>query len=379
MQLIHFIHHPVSAKKFVEPIVKFLNSNGIEAELWLESRKDLKDFVSAIDCPKKIARFDLSINPFLVLIRIIRLTKKVKTSKPKAIHAHQTRASFIPLFASLFACIPIRIYHVHGTPYLGYRGLLRVALWMLEFLNCCLATHVVIVSSSIRKKMIQHHIVRESKCEVLGQGSASGIDLVEFSIEQFDKLHKVIAKQTLGIAPNAYVVLYVGRPFKRKGFHILLDVWRSAELSETGNILLIAGCSNEDVLQATGGALLKNIIALGYVTDLCPCYAACDVVVLPSWHEGFPYSLLEGAASAKPLVGTDVPGIDSILINGKNGLLVPVGDVEALVKAITTLKEDRPLGERMGYSGRRYVEQYFDRKVFNKLFIDYYNRIGITS
>jgi len=376
--VIHLIHYPVSAKKFVEPLVNTLNSNGIQAELWLENRENLKDFINAIDCPKRFAKFDISINPFSVLIRAIRLAKKFKASKPKAIHAHQTRAAFIPLFASLFTGIPIRIYHVHGTPYLGYRGPLRAALWMLEFLNCCLATHVIAVSPSIRNKMIQHHIVRGSKCEVLGQGSVSGIDLVEFAAEQFDEQHKARARQSLGIAPNAYVLLYVGRPFKRKGFHTLLNTWQSSGLSNGENVLLIAGCTNKDVAIVIGGAI-KNVIALGYVNDLRPCYAACDVVVLPSWHEGFPYSLLEGAAAARPLIGTDVPGIDSVIINGKNGLLVPISDVEALVKAITTLKEERQLGERMGYSGRKYVEQYFDREVFNKLLLDYYGRIGIIN
>ena len=375
--LIHLIHHPVSAKKFIEPLVKALNSKGIKAELWLENREDLKDFIDTIDCPKRFAKFDLSINPFSVLMRAIQLVKKFKASKPTAIHAHQTRAAFIPLLASLIVRTPIRIYHVHGTPYLGYRGPLWAALWLLEFLNCRLATHVIAVSPSIRKKMIQHNIVRESKCEVLGKGSSCGIDLVEFSAEQFNEQHKARARQTLGIIPKAYVVLYVGRPFKRKGFYTLLDTWQSSELSNSGNILLIAGCNNDDVLRATGGSSLKNVIALGYVKDLRPCYAACDVVVLPSRHEGFPYSLLEGAAAVRPLIGTDVPGIDSIIVDGKNGLLVPVGDVEALVKAITTLKEDRKLGEQMGQSGRKLGEQYFDRKICNGLLLDYYDRIEL--
>jgi glycosyltransferase involved in cell wall biosynthesis len=226
--------------------------------------------------------------------------------------------------------------------------------------------------------MIQHHIVRGSNCQVLGQGSVCGIDLVEFAAEQFDEQHKARARQSLGIAPNAYVVLYVGRPFKRKGFHTLLNIWQSSELSNGENVLLIAGCTNKDVVNAIGSSI-KNVIALGYVNDLRPCYAACDVVVLPSRHEGFPYSLLEGAAAGRPLIGADVPGIDSVIINGQNGLLVPVGDVKALVKAITTLKEDGQLAERMGYSGRKGVERYFDREVFNKLLLDYYGGIGITN
>ena len=136
--------------------------------------------------------------------------------------------------------------------------------------------------------------------------------------------------------------------------------------------------NDKDVINAAAFPI-KNVVALGYIKDLRLCYAACDVVVLPSWHEGFSYSLLEGAAAGKPLVGSDIPGIDSIIIRDKNGLLVPPDNSEALAEAIIALKRDPDLRKQMGYLGRQYVEQYFDRKVFNKFVLDYYDRIGIKS
>lgn len=376
--VIHLIHHPVSAKKFVEPIVKLLNSNGIEAELWLENREDLKDFISAIDCPKSFAKFDLSINPFSVLIRVIRLVKKFKASKPKAIHAHQTRAAFIPLLAAFIARVPVRIYHNHGVRYLTHRGLLRILFWLPDFLNCRLATHVITVSPSICKKMLQHHLVKKPKCQVLGKGSACGIDLDEYPQENFDDQNMIRSRQALAIPLGAFVILYVGRPFRWKGFHTLLSTWQHMEASDGESILLIAGCNDRDVIKAAGFPM-KNVVALGYIKDLRLCYAACDVVVLPSQHEGFPNSLLEGAAAGKALVGSNVPGIDSIITDNENGLLVPPGDSEALAEAIVTLRDNHDLRKRMGHCGRQYVERYFDRRVFNKLLLDYYDRIGVKN
>ena len=134
--VIHLIHHPVSAAKFVRPLVKSLNFNGIQAELWIENREDLMSFISSINCPKSFANFDLSINPFSVLARLVSIVKRFVKLKPRAIHAHQTRAAFIPLLAAIIARIPVRIYHNHGAPYLGYGGILRYSLWLLEFLNC---------------------------------------------------------------------------------------------------------------------------------------------------------------------------------------------------------------------------------------------------
>jgi len=373
--IIHLIHYPVSARRFVEPLVKSLNAQGIPSELWLENKEGFQEFTAAIDCPKRFARFDLSANPVVVLVRLLRLYARLLKSKPEAVHAHQTRAAFIPLLAALLARVPIRIYHTHGTPYLGYRGPLRAALWLLEFLNCRFATHVVAVAHSIRRKMIQHRIVGPSKCTVLGEGSACGIDLAEFSADQFDEQHKGKSRQELGIAADAYMVLYVGRPFRRKGFHVLLAAWQNVVAADSRDVLLIAGCTQADVVKAMGEPV-RGVHAFGYRSDLRVCYAACDVVVLPSFHEGFGYSLLEGAAAARPLVGTDIPGIDSI-VTRENGLLVPPGDGQALAEALLALKKDGALRQRMGHASRQYVEQCFDRRNFGRFMVDYYHQIGI--
>jgi len=211
---------------------------------------------------------------------------------------------------------------------------------------------------------------------VLGEGSACGVDLAEFAIEQFDKQHMMKARQEFRIATDKYIVLYIGRPFKRKGFHVLLNAWQYVVESNNECVMLIAGCTEEDIVRYEGSPI-RNVIALGYIKDLRSCYAACDVVVLPSCHEGFPYSLLEGAAAAKPLVGSNIPGVDSIIINNKNGLLVPPNNPMALSETLVTLRDNHDLRKRMGHCGRQYVEQCFDRKVFNKMLLDYYDRIGI--
>jgi len=374
--IVHLIHYPVSAKKFVEPLVKSLNARGVRSELWFEDRPGLQAFSAAVDCPRRFAEFDLSLNPAVVAIRLVRLARRFLRCRPEAIHAHQTRAAFIPLLAARLARIPVRIYQAHGTPYLGYRGPLRYALGLLELLNCRLATHVLTVSHSIRDRMIQHHLVAESKCEVLGAGSACGIDLMEFSAEHFGAAGRLRARRTLGIAEDAYVVFYVGRPRRRKGFHTLLATWEKLLTSGSRDVLMTAGCAPTDVLAAMGRAV-DNVMAFGYRTDLCVFYAACDVVVLPSWHEGFGYSLLEGAAAGRALVASDIPGIDAIMTD-ENGLRVRPNDCDALLDALLVLKNNPALRERMGYSSRRYVEQCFDRRDFERLFFDYYRQLGLV-
>ncbi|MBN1788079.1 MAG: glycosyltransferase [Sedimentisphaerales bacterium] len=376
--IIHFIHYPVSAKRFVEPLVSALNNAGFETELWLENRTQLADFISAINCPKQFAKFDVSLNPFAVIKNIFSLTRRLKAVKPAAIHAHQSRASFIPLLSGRLAKVPIRIYHNHGTPYLGHKGIKKWGLWLLEFINCFLATHILTVAPTIRDKMVEDKIVSDKKVLCLGCGSVCGIDLDEFKIENFSDGARNKARQKLGIPENAFAVLYVGRPFVRKGFNTLLKAWDifCKKQSDAAKILLTAGCDLSDIIN-TQNPCPETIIPLGYVTDIHQYYAACNIVTLPSWHEGMPYSLLEAAAAKRVIAASDIPGIDSLVKHNETGLLARPKSVEEFVKIIDLLFTQPQLQAELAENARRNIEKYFDRKICEKLLIDYYYDIGI--
>ena len=366
--IIHLIHYPVSAKQFVEPIVTDLLSRGVDAQLWLEHKPGLEAFTSSIDCPKKFAKFDLTLNPFSVFSRIVKLSKDFKKITPVAIHAHQTRAALIPLLAAKIAQVPVRIYHNHGTPYLGYKSLLRTLLQLLEKINCCFATHVLTVSDSIRKEMINSKICKQNKCRLIGSGSVCGIDLEEFSKEMFDEEHRRNSRRKLDIPFDSFVAIYVGRPYKRKGFDTLVKAWKKLDKND---ILLLCGCSRNDVLKVIGKTP-DNIVALVYTMNMIINYAASDVVVLPSRHEGLPYSLLEGSAAGKPLIGCDVPGINSLIQQNENGIMVPVANVDKLAQAIVRLKENPDLRSSMGKNARRIITKRFERNMFLKKLFEYY-------
>lgn len=99
------------------------------------------------------------------------------------------------------------------------------------------------------------------------------------------------------------------------------------------------------------------------VTDVRPVISAAHCVVLPSYREGLPRSLLEGAAMARPLVATDVPGCRELVREGENGFLCAPRSADALATALQHLMS---MGEaergRMGRNGRALVERYYDER-----------------
>jgi glycosyltransferase involved in cell wall biosynthesis len=99
---------------------------------------------------------------------------------------------------------------------------------------------------------------------------------------------------------------------------------------------------------------------LGPVADVHTMWRRAAIAVLPSTYgEGIPKTLLEAAASARPVVATDVPGCREAVRAGETGLLVPPHDIDALAEAIAALAADPVLRARMGRAGRALMERHF--------------------
>jgi glycosyltransferase involved in cell wall biosynthesis len=102
---------------------------------------------------------------------------------------------------------------------------------------------------------------------------------------------------------------------------------------------------------------------LGHVSDMPALLAGADIVVLPSYREGLPKSLIEAAACARPLITTDVPGCRAVVTHGVDGLLVPARDARALAGAIACLQDDPALARRLGLAAREKALAEFDERI----------------
>jgi len=352
-------------------MVEWLNRHSVDAELWFENQIKHQAVIRQITVPSRHVDSDLSFNPLAFNRRLAAYRRELRKASPRILHAHQARASLIPLLAGYLEKVPVRIYHNHGLAYLGYRGVMRRLLRALEQVNIGLATHVLLVSHSNLQSARSDELLRPGKGTVLANGSAVGIDLQEYALEQFNPRAQTASRRKFGLPADRFVLAYVGRPVRRKGFHFLLKAWNRTGLGLKGNTLLVAGCTNDECFRALDQTV-EGVKGVGYLTDLKDFYAASDAVVLPSEHEGFPYSLLEGAAAGRPLIGTDIPGIRCAIQRDQTGLLVEPRDETALCRAIETLVSDPALSARLGANARRRVELEFERKIVLQNLLKYY-------
>ena len=114
---------------------------------------------------------------------------------------------------------------------------------------------------------------------------------------------------------------------------------------------------------------LKKWNSEGYVEwwehkeDMVKIYEDSTIVCLPSYREGLPKVLIEAGSIGRPVVSYDVAGCKEVIVNNKNGLLVPFREKTLLSKAIYKLLDNVELCKKMGLNGREIIEQNFSEKI----------------
>jgi glycosyltransferase involved in cell wall biosynthesis len=220
---------------------------------------------------------------------------------------------------------------------------------------------IIAVSKNVKKELTDFLNINPEKITVI----YNGINLARFNLHRNVGNKKKSLKYILGIPEENFVVTSVLWMTEGKRCDWLLQ----------SSAILFAGVQNLTVLIVGGGPLLEhfkelskklhiseNVIFTGPVTDTTPFIKVADVFVLPSQSEALSNVIIEAMGCGKPVIATRVGGIPEVVIDGKTGFLVPVGDLNALVKRITTLIENPEFAKKLGYKGRKRAERFFDVK-----------------
>lgn len=181
----------------------------------------------------------------------------------------------------------------------------------------------------------------------------SGIDLNKFAYKE------AASKEKLKI-------LFPARMLKDKGLLELIDAMKLLHSKYEGKIeLVLAGSCGDANKTAITEEKLISLLDDGYITwignqkDMYPVYVESDIVVLPSYREGLPKSLIEACAVGRPIVTTDVPGCRECVDEGVNGYLVPLKSIKELADAIEKLIVNVDIRSEFGIASRKKAEAEF--------------------
>lgn len=231
---------------------------------------------------------------------------------------------------------------------------------------------IIAVSKYTKKELLENYDLNANKISVI----YNGVDVNKFKPSN----NKNKIKRELGLK-NDFIILYVGRLYRRKGLSTLLRA-ASIVLRKFRNVKFVIsgkGFRNEVNKFRDFANRLKvgeNIFFIGYFPDekLPMLYQAADIFVLPSIYENLPFALLEAMATALPVVTTNVGGIPEVVHDGKNGLLFNPLDFQGLANKISYLLENPGFAAEIGFSGRQTVEDKFNWQHIVKQVFEVYNK-----
>lgn len=306
------------------------------------------------------------ISPIKDLVSVYNLYRIFKKEKPFIVHTHTPKAGTVGMLAARLAAVPHRLHTIAGLPLLEAKGNKRKLLNFVEKVTYSCATKIYPNSYGLNDIIIQEKFCKSEKLKVIANGSSNGIDTSYFSREAI--IDTTINSDESGIQKNDFVFIFVGRLVSDKGINELVNAFKilSSE-KESVKLLLVGGLENDlDPLETVTLHEIKNnvnIISVGYQKDVRPYFSISNVLVFPSYREGFPNVVMQAGAMGLPAIVSDINGCNEIITEGKNGLIIPVKNSTAILEAMKKIVEEPLLYNKLKEQARKKIVENYEQKV----------------
>ena len=380
-RVLHVTTVPMTLR-FLAGHVAHAKSKGFEVHALSSPGEALDECARGMQIEVHAVVMSRRITPLVDLAALWRIVGVIRHVRPTIVDAHTPKGGLLAMMAATLCRVPVRIYHQHGLPLMTATGLKRRILRWTERTACRLAHQVICVSESLREVMIGEGLCPPERIKVLEHGSIDGVEADErFNPARIATELAQVVRARYQIPPGALVIGFVGRIVRDKGVIELAESWRALrEECPSLHLLVVGPFESQDPIPADVEATLRSdprIHLAGMVHDMPSIYRALDFLVLPTYREGLPASLLEAAAMEVPVIATRIPGCVDAVSDGETGLLVPVRDVEALTAAIRMYVGDAELRRRHGAKGRDRALRVFDPEMIREsLFQEYVRLLG---
>ena len=355
---------PLSLRYLLKGQLKYLNN--YYNVIGISSPGDDLRFVEKVEgittYPVYISRNINIIRDIKSLICLIILLKKLK---PVLVHSITPKAGLLSMIGAFFARVPVRLHTFTGLVFPSKQGLLKKILIYADKLLCYFATDVYPEGYGVRKDLIKYRITTKP-LKVLHNGNVNGIDTNYFTLKHFPQQKINELKEQYGIPLNSFVFIFVGRLVEDKGVNELVKAFSSLQKKYSQIRLLLVGDYDDspEKLQAESLRMIKGldtIIEKGWQNDVRKFMSISNTLILPSYREGFPNVVLQAGAMGLPSIVTDINGSNEIIIEGKNGIIIPPKDSDALFKAMESFLINPELQSTLAKKARELIVNRFEQ------------------
>ena len=353
--------------KYLLPEYETLLVGGVKEEHEKGSEFILEDL--GLD-PIIVFEMRRSINPFQDLLAYRKIKQIIKEYKPDIVHTHAAKAGTLGRLAAISCGVPVIVHTFHGHVFHSYFGKVKTSVFkIIERYLAKRSTAIIAISKKQKEELCDiHKITTRDKCVII----PLGFDLTRFYTD--NDLKRQLFRQKYNIKDDEIAIVIVGRVVAIKNHSLFLDALkyvidnsnkkvRAFIVGDGDNRKHIENQAKELGIQFTTQQDTfhdKLLCFTSWIKDIDVVYSGADIVALTSLNEGTPVSLIEAEAASKPIITTNIGGIEDIVENRVTGLLVENNSKEMFGQNLLKLVENPELRESLSIKGRAFVNKHYN-------------------
>lgn len=310
------------------------------------------------------------------LISLVKLYLLFKKEQPLIVHSITPKAGLLSMVAAYFAGVPIRIHTFTGLIFPSKTGVMKRLLITMDRILCKFATHIYPEGQGVKTDLLRFKITTKP-LKVLANGNINGIDLEYFNSEIIPKKTLQELRISLGIEPNDFVFIFIGRLVTDKGINELIAAFSKLSKVKNNIKLLLVGPLEKEKNPISKETLFEiqhnsKIISTGYQDVVRDYFALANVLVFPSYREGFPNVVLQAGAMGLPSIVSNINGCNEIIINNYNGIIIPIKNEITIFDAMQLLLEDEMIYHSLQTNARLSIENRYNQQLVWKALLEEY-------
>ena len=314
-----------------------------------------------------------------------KIKKIIQEFKPDIVHTHASKAGTLGRLAASSCGVPVIIHTFHGHVFHSYFGKLKTILYKnIERYLARKSTAIIAISEKQKHELVTiHNICKGDKIHVI----PLGFDLSKFQTDIENK--RKTFRNKYNLADDEIVISIIGRLVPVKNHALFLEGLKivSEKTSQKIRAFIVGDGENRQIIENKAKQLnipfvdgtKSNEKALltftSWIKEIDNVLSGSDIIALTSFNEGTPVSLIEAQAANKPIVTTNVGGIENVVIPKETAFLCENNNIEQFSNQLLKLTENKQLRSTMAQKGWLHVKEKFHytrliydtEKLYNKL------------
>ena len=307
----------------------------------------------------------------------LKIKKIIQEFQPDIVHTHASKAGALGRLAAAKCKVPIIVHTFHGHVFHSYFGKAKTLFYKTIERHLAKKSTKIIAISDIQKEELwnQHSICNKDKLVVI----PLGFDLDRFQENTEEKRKSFRDKYK--IDDDEIAIGIIGRLVPIKNHPLFLNAINEVKLKtskkirafiigdgeEKDQLIELLKCIGLDYTEWNDQQVLATITFTSWIKDIDWANAGLDIIALSSLNEGTPVSLIEAQASNKPIITTNVGGVENIVIENETALITESDNLDQFSEGLLKLIDDDELREKMARKGWGFVKKefHYSRLIFD--------------